>query len=293
MTTRAWAEMLLLSLLWGGSFLAFRVAVDEIGVLTTVVHRVVWAALILWAYVLIRGFAIPRDLRVWGAFFVMGVLNNAIPFSLIAWGQLHIETGLASIFNASTAIFGVVIASLVFADEHLGPRKMLGVMIGFLGVTVTIGPASLAQFDLRSIGQLALLGAGLSYGLAAAWARARLGGLAPQVAAAGMLTGSSILMVPVAMIVEGPVSFDLRPETYWAIGYASVAATALAYLLYYRILGMAGSGNLMLVTLLIPPFAIVLGSWVRDEALTPSAHAGFALLAFGLMVIDGRIIRRG
>ena len=293
MTSRAWAEMLLLSLLWGGSFLAFRVAVDEIGVLTTVVHRVVWAALILWAYVLIRGFAIPRDLRVWGAFFVMGVLNNAIPFSLIAWGQLHIETGLASIFNASTAIFGVVIASLVFADEHLGPRKMLGVMIGFLGVTVTIGPASLAQFDLRSIGQLALLGAGLSYGLAAAWARARLGGLAPQVAAAGMLTGSSILMVPVAMIVEGPVSFDLRPETYWAIGYASVAATALAYLLYYRILGMAGSGNLMLVTLLIPPFAIVLGSWVRDEALTPSAYAGFALLAFGLLVIDGRIIRRG
>lgn len=289
---RAWAEMLLLGTIWGGSFLSIRVALDEVPVATTVLHRTFWAMLVLWAVVLILRLPLPRDRRTWVGFLAMGCLNNVIPFGLMAWGQLHVETGLTSILNAATAIFGVIVAALVFADERLTPRKSIGVALGVLGVATAIGLDNFNGFDLRSIAQLAILAGALSYALASAWARARLGHLRPQVAAAGMLTGSSLVMLPVAFLVDGPVSFDLRLETWAAVGYYALFATAGAYLLYYRILGMAGSGNLMLVTLLIPPVAIMLGAFVRGEQLALRAYVGFALLALGLLVLNGAIRRR-
>lgn len=289
---RAWAELLLLSLLWGGSFLSIRIALDEIGFVTAVAHRVFWAALVLWAVVALLRLPVPRSPRVWGAFLVMGLLNNVIPFSLMTWGQLHIETGLTSILNAATAIFGVLVAALVFRDERLTLRRGLGVALGFSGVAVAIGLDNLAQFDLQSLAQLAVLGGTLSYALASSWARVTLSGLAPQVAAAGMLTGSSLVMLPAAFLLDGVPSLALQAETLVAIAYYALAATALAYLLYYRVLAMAGSGNLMLCTLLIPPVAIVLGAWVRGEDLLPQAYLGFALLALGLVILDGRVMRR-
>lgn len=284
--------MLLLGSIWGGSFLAIRVALDEVPVATVVLHRTVWAMLVLWTAVLILRIPVPRDARTWAGFLVMGLLNNVIPFGLMAWGQLHIEIGLTSILNAATAIFGVIVAALVFADERLTRRRTIGVGLGFLGVATAIGLDNFAQFDLRSTAQLAVLAGTVSYACASAWARARLGHLAPQVAAAGMLTGSSLIMLPAALLIDGPMSFDLAPVTWAAIAYYALFATAAAYLLYYRILAAAGSGNLMLVTLLIPPVAIVLGAWLRDEALGPAAYAGFALLALGLLVLNGNIGRR-
>ncbi len=278
--------MLLLGLIWGGSFLAIRLALNEVPVLTTVLHRTGWAMLILWAVVWIRRLAVPRDPRIWGAFLVMGLLNNVIPFGLMAWGQLYIETGLTSILNAATAIFGVIVAALVFADERLTLRKALGVGLGFLGVAVAIGLDAFAHFDLRSTAQLAVLAGAFSYALASAWARARLGRLPPQIAAAGMLTGSTLILLPAALMIDGPVAFDLRPATWLAIAYYALIATAGAYLLYYRVLAMAGSGNLMLVTLLIPPVAILLGALVLGETLGPQAYAGFALLACGLLILN-------
>ena len=292
LSARAWAELLLLAALWGGSFLAIRVALDEIGFVTSVAHRVFWAALVLWGVVALMRLPVPRAPRVWGAFLVMGLLNNVIPFSLMAWGQLYIETGLTSIFNAATAIFGVLVAALLFRDERLTARRALGVALGFAGVVVSIGVETLTRFDPRALAQLAVLGGALSYAFAGAWARATLSGLAPQVAAAGMLTGSGLVMLPAAMLLEGPPDLTLQPGTIAAIAYYALAATALAYLLYYRVLAMAGSGNLMLVTLLIVPFAIVLGALARDETLAPQAFAGFALLALGLLVLDGRLLGR-
>lgn len=164
--------------------------------------------------------------------------------------------------------------------------------LGFAGVITAIGTENLRSFDLRSLGQLAVIGGTLSYALAGVWARKRLAGLKPQIAAAGMLTGSALIMVPAAAIIEGPFDLNLAPQTYGAIAYFAIIATAFAYLLYYRVLGMAGSGNLMLVTLLIPPVAIVLGAVLLRETLPPQAYAGFALLAAGLIVIDGRLLRR-
>jgi drug/metabolite transporter (DMT)-like permease len=291
-SAQAWFEILILSFIWGGSFLSVRVALDEIGPLTAVAHRTGWAMLILWIYIIVRRLPIPRDLRIWGAFLVMGVLNNVIPFTLMAWGQLHIETGLTSILNASTAIFGVIAAAIFFADERLSLRKGIGVTLGFFGVATAIGLSSLASFDLRSLGQLAVIGGTMSYALAGVWARKTLGHLPPQIAAAGMVTGASIVMIPLAWMVEGPITLALQPATWMAIGYYAVIATALAYLLYYRVLHMAGSGNLMLCTLMVAPVAIVLGTVVLDEALPLRAYAGFGMLALGLLILDGRLIAR-
>lgn len=259
--------------------------------MTAVAHRVFWAALILWTYIAIRRYPLPRSPRIWLAFLVMGLLNNVIPFLLMAWGQLHIETGLTSILNATTAIFGVLVAAAVFADEKLTLNRLFGVLLGFLGVATAIGLENIAKFDIRSTAQLAVLGGTLSYAFAGAWARKMLIGLKPQVASAGMLTGSTLIMVPVALMADGVPSFELSLTATLAIAYYAIVATAVAYLLYYRILAMVGSGNLMTGTLLVAPVAIVLGAVVLGESLAPRAYIGFCLLALGLLVLDGRILR--
>lgn len=291
-STRTWAELFVLALIWGGVFLAVRLALDEVPFLTTVAHRVFWAAAILWIYVWLRGLPVPRDRRTWVALLVMGCLNNVIPFSLMAWGQLHIESGLASVFNSATAIFGVVIAALILADERLTPRKIVGSLIGFFGVATAVGLDSLRNFDITSLAQLAVIAGTISYGFAGVWARINLSALTPQVAAAGMLTGSSVVMVPVALLIDGVPSFDLSATTLGAIAYYVVFATAGAYLLYYRILAAAGSANLMVVTLLLPPISILLGALVLNESLSPNVYAGLALLALGLTILDGRLVAR-
>ena len=285
---RAWAEMLVLALIWGGSFLSIRIALDEISPLMSVAHRVTWAMLVLWVVVAMMRIPLPRNPRIWFAFLVMGLLNNVIPFVLMAWGQLHIESGLTSILNAFTAVVGVVMAALFFSDERLTPRKIIGVVLGFFGVAVAIGLENFKNFDLRSLAQLAVIGGTVAYAVAGVWARKNLVGMPPQLAAAGMLTGATVIMLPLVYFVEGLPTFDLQPRTLVAIGYYAVIATAAAYLLYYRVLAMAGSGNLMLVTLLVAPVAITLGAVVLGEKLSANAFVGFVILAVGLIILDGR-----
>ncbi len=286
---RAWIDLTLLAFLWGGSFLAIRTALDEIAFLSSVTHRVLWAAIILWVVVLIKRIPIPTSPRVWGAFLIMGCLNNVIPFSLMAWGQLSIEVGLTAILNAATAIWGVIVAAMIFPSERLTLPRAIGVFLGFIGVATAIGLQNFASFDIRSLAQIAVIAGTLSYAFAGSWARAHLSDHPPLVAAAGMLTGSTIVMLPLAWIVEGPLPLALSAATWTAIAYYALASTALAYILYYRILAAAGAGNLLLVTLMIPPIAIALGAWVRAEALSPNAYLGFLILAIGLLVLDGRL----
>lgn len=288
LSVRAWGEMLLLALIWGASFLAFAICLRELGVFTTVAHRVVWGTALIWVIALVRGWPLPPR-RLWLTCLIMGLLNNVIPFSLIAWGQTAIESGLASIINAATAVFGVVFAAIAFADERLLPRKIIGVSLGFLGVAIAIGLESLREFDVRSMAQLAIVAASVSYGIASVWARKTLRGLAPHTSALGMLTGSTLIMVPLAIWFDGVPSVSLLPETWAAILYLGLAATTGAYLLYYRVLAMAGAGNLMLVTLLIPPIAIILGVIVLGEAIMPAAVLGFVILAVGMVILDGRL----
>ncbi len=292
MSGAAWGQLLMLALIWGGSFLSTRIILDELGPFTTVMHRCSWAMLVLWIVVFALRLPVPRDPRFWLAFFFMGVLNNVLPFFFLAWGQLHIESGLTAIFNSFTAVFGVVVAAIVFADEKLTARKAVGVGFGVVGVATAMGIDTLAHIDLRSLGQLSVLAATLCYALGGAFGRARLSTLSPLVASAGMLTGSTLVMIPLAWMTEGTPSLDLLPRTWIAIGYYSLIATAAAYLLYYSILSKAGSGNLMLVTLLLVPVAILLGHLVLDEVLLPRHLIGFGIIAFGLIVLDGRVVRR-
>jgi drug/metabolite transporter (DMT)-like permease len=297
LSSRAWAEMLLLGFIWGGSFLSIRIALDEISPLASVAHRTTWAMIVLWVVIAIMRIPLPRDPKIWFAFLIMGLLNNVIPFTLMAWGQLHIESGLTSILNAFTAVVGVVVAALFFADERITLRKAIGVILGFFGVAVAIGLENFGSLDPRSLAQLAVIGGTIAYAFGGVWARKKLTGMPPQLAAAGMLTGSTFIMIPLVYLLEGPMTLNLEgpmtlnlePRTILAIGYYAIIATAAAYLLYYRVLAMAGSGNLMLVTLLVAPVAITLGSLVLGETLNANAYVGFAILALGLIILDGRL----
>ncbi|MBD3788240.1 MAG: DMT family transporter [Sphingomonadales bacterium] len=278
--------MAALALVWGTSFLSNRAALAEAGVLSVVTLRVGLGAAALWLWIALRRIPVPRAPKLIGRFLIMGMLNNVIPFSLIVWGQKHIESGLAAILNASTALFGVAIAAALFADERLTRNRVIGTGLGFAGVVLAIGPEALSGFDLRSAGQIAVLGASASYGLAAAYARSATRGLAPELAAAGMLSGATLWMIPLTLMLEGLPAQGWGLSTWGALIWLGVGCSALAYLLYYRILALAGAGNLLLVTLMIPPVAIVAGALVYHEQLGLTALGGFALLAAGLLVLN-------
>ncbi len=284
LTPRTWALMALLALIWGGSFTANHAALSALPVTTTVAIRVTGAALALWLWVLASGAQIPRAASFWRDAAVMGVTNNLIPFSLIVWGQTQIPSGLAGILNASTALFAVLIAALVFPDERLTRNRILGLVLGLVGVVVTIGPESLTEFDPTSLGQLAILGAALSYGVSGAYGRARLKGISPAVSAAAMLTISALIFAPLALWQHGLPAFTA--ESLTAVTYLALIASALAYRIFYTILDEAGAGNIGLVTLLIAPVAVILGALLYRETLPPQAFAGLALITLGLILMN-------
>ena len=287
LSPRAWGLLIFLALVWGGSYLSNRIALEQVPVFTTVAFRVAGASIALWLWVMARRLPLPAPAMAL-RFLGMGILNNVIPFTLIVWGQQHIASGLAAILNASTAVFTVLLAALIFTDERLTLRKGLGVLIGFAGVTVVVGPSVLATFDIGSVGQLAMIGAALSYALSSIYARIVLKGLRPEVQAAGMLTAAALVMVPLALWSDGMPALNYSTPGWAALAYLALASSALAYIVFYRVLALAGAGNLQLVTLLVGPVAVALGAIFYREALQPNEYAGFAVIALGLMVIDGR-----
>ena len=278
----------LLALIWGGSFFLAAVVLKEVPPITVALFRVVGALPALALFVWFKGVSLPRNLKVWSAYLVMGALNNAIPFSLIFWSQTQSTSGLTSILNGATGVTGVIVAGLLLHDERLTAHKLIGVVIGFFGVALTIGLDAMRSFDIQSLAPLAVLLAGLSYSLAGVWAKLRLSGQAPEMNALGMIMGSSLLLIPTALWLDGPPSLELMTSTWTALLVLAVLCTSVPYLLYFNILKRAGSGNLMLVTLLIPPIAIGLGVIFLKESLQGTALMGFALIALGLTIIDGR-----
>ena len=280
-----------LAIIWGGSFFFAEIALRELPPMTITLHRVFWALPILIFVIWAKGITPPKSLKIWGAYLTMGALNNALPFSLIVWGQTQITSGLASILNGATGVTGVIVAGLFLSDERLTTTKLIGVVVGFFGVALTVGIEALQNFDLRSLAQMAILLAGLSYSIAGVWAKLRLSGQKPEMNALGMLLCSTVIMCPLALYIDGTPQFDLQISTWSALLALAVICTSLSYLLYFNILNRAGSGNLMLVTLLIPPFAITLGVLVLGESLAPISLVGFAFIALGLIIIDGRVIR--
>ena len=281
--------LLMLAAVWGGSFFFGEIALREIPPLTITLHRVMWALPILALIVLLKGIYIPHSPKIWGDYLVMGALNNAIPFSLIFWGQTQIESGLASILNGTTAMFAAAVAGLLLRDEALTAKKLIGAALGLAGVAFIMGPRALTDFNLSNLAQLAILGATLSYAFAGVWGKTALAGQPPLMNAFGMLIGSTVLMIPIVFMFDGPPNLELSKGVWGAlIGMASLS-TALAYVLYFAILARAGAANLLLVTLLIPPFAVGLGVLFLGEGMKLEASIGFAIIGLGFAVTDGRL----
>lgn len=290
MNSQEWALLLTLSVLWGGSFFFNGVAVREMPTFTVVVVRVALAAVILLVIMRLMGIKIPRDGRVWGAFFGMGLLNNVIPFSLIVWGQAHIASGVASILNATTPLFTVIVAHVLTADEKMTGGRLAGVGIGLCGVAILIGSDALASLGVNVVAQLACLTAAMSYAFAGVFGRRfKAMNVSPMATATGQVTASSVMLVPVMLLVDRPWTLPL-PSMAAILALVGVAAlsTALAYILYFRILMTAGATNLLLVTFLIPVSAVLLGVLVLGDTLMHKHFAGMALIGLGLAAIDGR-----
>ncbi|PRD41046.1 EamA family transporter [Phyllobacterium phragmitis] len=293
MTAFEWSLLLVLSFLWGGSFFFVGVAVKELPPLTIVVLRVALAALMLHFVIRIMGMHLPRTREAWFAFFGMGLLNNAIPFGLIVWGQTHIASGVASILNATTPLFTVIVAHYLTADEKMSGGRLFGVMAGFTGVAIMIGGTALDALGIGVVAQLGILVAALSYAFAGVFGRRfRKMGIAPLATATGQVTASSLMLLPLMLIIDRPWTLSWpSANVVAAVTGLALLSTALAYILYFRILATAGATNLALVTFLIPASAILLGVLVLGEKLQSRHAVGLGLIAIGLAAVDGRVWR--
>jgi drug/metabolite transporter (DMT)-like permease len=294
MSLRVWIWLLSLSVLWGGSFFFAKVATGELRPLSVVFGRVALAAIALNVVLIATRGTLFRRTTPWSTYFTMGLLNNLVPFSLIFWGQTHIAVGVASILNATTPLFTLVVAHFLTPDERMTGAKSSALLIGLAGVALLLGPDMSLQPDASVWGEVACLGAALSYAFAGIYGRRfKTMGINPMEAAAGQVTASTLLILPVMLIVDRPWTLLSIPSlTVWAALVAlALLSTALAYVLYFRILAVAGATNLLLVTFLIPPVAILLGTAFLGERLALRHFEGMALIAVGLAIIDGRIGR--
>ena len=293
MSLQIWIWLLSLSVLWGGSFFFAKVALAELAPLTVVFCRVALATLALNLALAATGRNPFRAEAPFRSYAAMGFLNNLIPFGLIFWGQTQIASGLASILNATTPLFALLVAHFITRDERIGGLKLGALAIGIGGVAVLMGPDTIGS-SRGTAGQIACLGAALSYAFAGVYGR-RFGkmGVAPLEAAAGQVTASAILILPIMLLLDRPWLLPAPPgATIWAaLAGLALLSTALAYILYFRILAAAGAINLLLVTFLIPVTAILLGALVLGERLAPRHFAGMALIGLSLAAIDGRIGR--
>jgi drug/metabolite transporter (DMT)-like permease len=294
MTAREWGLLALLSLLWGGSFFFIGVAVKELPPLTLAALRVGLAALILWVSAPLTGAKLPKSGKALAALALLGLGNNALPFALIAWGQTHLAAGLASILNAATPLFAVLLAHVFTVEEKLSRFKIIGTAAGILGVAWVIGPDLLwGQAKINAWAEGAVLLAALSYAASAIFARrVRALGLEPLDVATGQATAGAIYLVPLALLTDQPWSLPMPSAAVVASVFAIAAfCTALAYVVYFRILSGAGATNVLLVTLLAPATSVVLGALFLHEQLLARQFLGFGLIAVGLAFIDGRLPR--
>jgi drug/metabolite transporter (DMT)-like permease len=286
---REWALLALLSLLWGGSFFFIKIMLTDIPPLTMVMGRIAIAAIALHVTLRIRRITLPRGVGLWRSYFVMGLINNVIPFTLIVFGETQVSSGLASILNATTPIFTVLIAHCLTRNEKLTRRKLLGVAFGFGGVAVLMGPDALRAPGGSVLGEAACLGAALSYAFAAIYGR-RFKSLPPLTVATGQITASTALSLPLALLIERPWVLAPPALSSWlALTGSALLSTAFAYLLYFRILSAAGATNVLLVTFLVPVSALLLGSVILGEHVSPEAIAGMLSIGLGLAAIDGRL----
>jgi drug/metabolite transporter (DMT)-like permease len=288
MSASDWALLIILSVLWGGSYFFVELAVEEIPPLTLALFRCAVAAAVLLIYVRANGFALPADADTWRGLGVLSVMNTVLPFTLIFWSQTYITSSLAGILNATAPLFSVVLAHLATADDRLTPGRAVGVTVGFIGAVTIIGPNALRDFGVNVLAQLALIGSAFCYAASGVYGR-RYKALPPSVVAASIMMLGTIMLLPLALLYDRPWQLPWPSGT--ALGAAvglAVLSTALAFLIYFRVLSRAGAVNFQLVAFLIPVSAILLGVGFLGETIEMRHLAGMALIALGLAAIDGR-----
>ena len=293
MTGFEWMLLVLLSVVWGGSFFFNGIALREFPTLSIVTARVGLAALALLFLMKMLGQGIQLNRQILKAFFGMSFLNNVVPFSLIVWGQQHIASGVASILNATTPLFTMLVAHWFTTDEKINPRRLLGVLTGMGGVGLMMGLDSMESSGFHLLGQSAILLAAFSYGLAGVYGKrfAQLE-IPPLATATGQLCASSIILIPLTLWIDQPWTMAMPSiEGMGSLLGIALLSTALAYVIYFRLLKTAGATNLLLVTLLIPVSAIILGVFLLDESLEPQHLSGMAVISLGLLIMDGRLLQ--
>lgn len=292
MDSRGWILLIILALIWGGSFLFGRVAVQEIPPLTLVMFRVFIAAAALHFYLIAKRTPFKASGSLLAAFLMMGLLNNIIPFSLIFYGQQEIGAGLAAVINAMTPIWTLLIAHQFTSDERLSATKFFGIALGFVGVAVLIGPDALNGLSGSTLAMLAVLGGTISYGCAGVFGK-RFASLDPIQSSTGQLSMSCLLILPLVMLFDGTAFLNIPSQTtIWSVIALAIACTAFAYVLFFKILKIYGAVNVSLVTLLVPVSALILGTILLNERLNLMQFAGMMLILAGLLVIDGRLFKR-
>ena len=303
MSSRSWLLLLSLAFIWGASFYFIEIGLIYLDPFWLVSVRLLFGALPLALWLLFQGKVLPTKLSFWTSVIIMGVLNNFLPFNFIAFGQLYVTGGMASIVNANTAFMGVIVSGLCLSGEPATWNRVVGVMIGVTGVAIAIGitpmsPAADANGLL--LGSLAIIVATIAYAFAGVWGKIKLAEYSPTQSAVGMLICSSVISVLCSFFISGPPSLTIINHPFDLIKVVlglGVLGTALAYPLYFRILAVAGSSNLMLVTIIVPVFAIILDAILLSQFVTGSDLFGFALVAIGLFIMDGRLnynlFRRG
>ena len=293
MTGFEWMLLVLLSVLWGGSFFFNGIALREFPTLSIVTARVGLAALALLFLMKMLGQGIQLNRQILKAFFGMSFLNNVVPFSLIVWGQQHIASGVASILNATTPLFTMLVAHWFTTDEKINPRRLLGVLTGMGGVGLMMGLDSMESSGFHLLGQSAILLAAFSYGLAGVYGKrfAQLE-IPPLATATGQLCASSMILIPLTFWIDKPWTMAMPSiEGMGSLLGIALLSTALAYVIYFRLLKTAGATNLLLVTLLIPVSAIILGVFLLDESLQPQHLSGMGVISLGLLIMDGRLLQ--
>ncbi|MES2294303.1 MAG: DMT family transporter [Pseudomonadota bacterium] len=291
MNSKNWGLLLLLALLWGSSFFFYKILVTVLPPVTVVLGRVGIAAIAMNLWLLAQGTRLPLGAGRWKRFLLLGFLNNVIPFILIAWGETRITSGMASILNATTPIFMVLVAHVGTSDEKLTWAKIAGIACGIAGTVVLVGPAAFAGVS-AAWGEVAVIAASASYAFGGVYSR-RFKDLPPLVAATGQITGGMVILLPLSLVFDQPWTLSMPGIGVWAsLLVIALVNTALAYFVYFRMLAGVGVTYISLVTLLIPVIAVLLGTVFLDEVFTLRALAGMAIIALGLATIDGRLLRR-
>ena len=288
MSLRNFLTLLILSLIWGASFLFIKVAVATIPPFSVAFGRTALAAVLLYLVLRSRGLRMPGWGSVWGTFLLMGLFNGAVPYTLITWAEIHIDSGLAAIVNALMPLFTVLLAHLFTGDERLSWMKIVGIFLGFLGVVALIGPAALKGLGKDVIAQLAVMAAAGCYAIAIIYGR-RLKGITPLVSATGQLFCAAVLTLPMVLVFDAPWALSPSFISVAALTCLSLLGTALAYLLYYYLLQRIGSTNLSLVTYLLPITGVFWGALLLGERLHWSAFLALGMILAGIAGVNNRL----